>query len=194
MTCKIKLISQSISFILIIMMAVNLAGCCGRKKKVDKKNNNYNFADSLKKTKKKKTSINNKTNSKEFSDIHIDLSESLPLRQKDEVSSELYEKLSYANSMYKSRNYDTALREISNIQRQAENDPYLKMQTWALLAMIYDKTGKNSRRKRSYAKMIESMADIQKDARYKKAYEDGMICQELIASATQKGDNKYDFK
>ena len=119
-----------------------------------------------------------------------------PLRAQDELTSELYEKLDYANSMFKNHNYDGALREISRIQQNqaSKDDPYLRMQTWALSAMIYDKTGKNSRRKRSYTKMIETMEELKKDSRYKKSYEDGMICQGLIASATHKGDKKYDFK
>lgn len=189
---KISFLSSCIYIGLIFAILVQ-TGCCGRKKPINKSKKNYNFSESLKKSNKKVAKKIVKDNTNEFDDIDIDLSGSIPLRQKDELTSKLYERFSYANDMYKSRDYDGAIREISIIQQEAKNDPYLRMQTWALLAMIYDKTGKNSRRKRSYSKMIETMAEVQKDARYKKAYEDGMICQELIASATQKGDKKYDF-
>ncbi len=42
--------------------------------------------------------------------------------------------------------------------------------------------------------MMEAMSEVWKDSRYIKAYEDGMICQSLIASATKNGDKKYGFE
>ncbi len=173
-----------------------MTGCCGKKKSTYKKNNSLVFKRGSKKTNKKDTKNQNKSNSIEFGDFDLNVTNQSPLRAQDELTSELYEKLDYANSMFKNHNYDGALREISRIQQNqaSKDDPYLRMQTWALSAMIYDKTGKNSRRKRSYTKMIETMEELKKDSRYKKSYEDGMICQGLIASATHKGDKKYDFK
>ncbi|MBQ3644935.1 MAG: hypothetical protein II961_10090 [Candidatus Riflebacteria bacterium] len=134
---------------------------------------------------------NSTSSSSGFEGIDVTLDGELPLRTQDEQTNELYEKLNYANKMYKNSNYDGALREISRIQQNIKDDPYLQLQTWALAAMVYDKTGKTSRRKRAYTKMLEVMEEVKKDSRYKKAYEDGMLCQDLIASVTKKGDKKY---
>ena len=113
------------------------------------------------------------------------------MRAQDEHTSELYEKFDYANKMLKNRNYDAALREVNRIQQEIKDDPYLELQTWALTAEIYDKTGKTSRRKRCYTKMLEAMEEVKKDSRYKKAYQDGMLCQDFIDMTLKKGDKKY---
>ncbi len=190
MTLKTNYRLRCICFILMLLVALDLVGCCRRKKKDAKKTGKVDIAESIKNIKKKgKKGTSNKVS--EFDDVHIDLTGQLPLREKDEHTNELYEKMNHANKMYKNRNYDGALREVERIQLEINNDPYLEMQTWGLAAMIYDKTGKTSRRKRAYNKMIEAVTAVQKDPRYKKAYEDGKICQDLIEDAKTKGDKQY---
>ena len=174
-------------------MAFELTGCCGRKKSSDNNKKNYLSGTLNKTNKKKKGKKEVDSNVGENGDIDIVLYGEMPLSEKDEKTKELYEKLDYANKLFKSRNYDSALREISRIRQQVDDDCYLKLQTWALSAMIYNQMGNTSKRKHSYRKMMESLDEVKKDARYKRAYEDGMICQSLIASATQKGDKKYGF-
>jgi hypothetical protein len=39
--------------------------------------------------------------------------------------------------------------------------------------------------------MIEAFEVLLKDSRYKKAYEDGMACQDFATMAAKKGDKKY---
>ena len=178
----------------ILLIAVGLSGCCGRKSQSNKKSNKkINFTGSLKKSNSKdKALVNASSVVNDFgNDIDIDLIGKLPLRSQDEHTNELYEKFNYANKMFKNSNYDAALREINRIQQEINNDPYLKLQTWALSAAIYDKTGKTSRRKRSYTKMLEAIEEVKKDSRYKKAYEDGMACKDFAALAAKKGDKKY---
>ena len=190
MTSKTNYRLRCICFILMLLVALDLTGCCKRKKKDAKKTGKVDIAESIKNIKKKgKKGTSEKT--PEFDDVHIDLSGQLPLSEKDAHTSELYEKMNHANKMYKNRNYDGALREVERIQLEINNDPYLEMQTWGLAAMIYDKTGKTSRRKRAYNKLIESAEEVKKDSRYKKAYEDGKICQELIENAKEKGEKQY---
>ncbi len=193
MTRRISGLSCCLCFMLLLLMAFELTGCCGRKK-TDNTKKDY-LSGTLKKSNKKKKDKNKKDSDRigEYADVDVDLSGELPLRAKDERTKELYEKLDYANKLFKSRNYDSALREINRIRQQVDDDSYLKLQTWALSAMIYNQMGNTSKRKHSYRKMMESLDEVKKDARYKKAYEDGMVCQGLIASATQKGDKKYDF-
>ena len=194
MTCKVSRLLHFICIAFILLMALGLSGCCGRKSQSNKKGNKkIDFAESLKKTNiKDKAGVNGTSVVNDFgNDIDIDLIGKLPLRAQDERTNELYEKLNYANKMLKNRNYDAALREIDRIQQEISNDPYLKMQTWALTAVIYDKTGKTSRRKRAYTKMLEAIEELHKDSRYKKAYEDGMACKDFAALAAKKGDKKY---
>ena len=195
MTCMISYLSRCLCYVLILLMTIELAGCCGYKKIKNKKNPNDSIADSLKKSNKKPGRNTSVTISNEFNDdIDIDLTGELPLRAKDEKSRDLYEKLDYANKLYKQRNYESALREIDRILPTIENDPYLEMQVWTLSAVISDKSDKPRRKKRSYTKMMEARDKLLKDVRYKKAYEDGMICADFIASATMIGDKKYDFE
>ncbi len=175
--------------IFVSLAVFNLSGCC-KYKKYSKKNTKRNYAESLNKNQRSNAGGSNST-SGGFEGVDLTLDGELPLRSRDEQTNELYEKLNYANKMYKNSNYEGALREISRIQQNIKDDPYLHLQTWALAAMIYDKTGKTSRRKRAYTKMLEVMEEVKKDSRYKKAYEDGMLCQDLIASVTKKGDKKY---
>ena len=178
----------------IFLMALELSGCCGRKSQTKKKNNKkINFAESLKKSNvKEKAIVSEASVVNDFgNDLDIDLIGKLPLRPQDERTQELYEKFNYANKMFRSSNYEAALREINRIQQEINNDPYLKLQTWALTAAVYDKTGKTSRRKRAYTKMLEAIEELHKDSRYKKAYADGMICQDFANLAVKKGDKKY---
>ena len=190
MTCKISRLLHFICIAFIFLMALGLSGCCGRKSQSNKKSNKkIDFAKSLNMSdSKNKASV---SGSSDENDIDLDLIGKRPLRAQDEHTNELYEKLNYANKMLKNRNYDAALREVSRIQQEIKNDPYLELQTWALSAAIYDKTGKTSRRKRSYTKMLEVMEEVKKDPRYKKAYEDGMACKEFADIAVKKGDKKY---
>ena len=194
MTCKVSRLLHFMCIALILLMALGLSGCCGRKSQSNKKGNKkIDFAESLKKTNTKdKANVKGTSVVNDFgNDLDVDLIGKLPLRAQDERTNELYEKLNYANKMLKNRNYDAALREIDRIQQEINNDPYLKLQTWALTAVIYDKTGKTSRRKRAYTKMLEAIGELQKDSRYKKAYEDGMACKDFAALAAKKGDKKY---
>lgn len=197
MTCKISYLYRWVCFVIVLLMAVWLEGCCGRKKITDKKKGNSTLVENIKKKSNKKFDKKNNTQSiseNEFGDIDIDLSGELPLRPSDERTNELYEKFDYANKMYKDRNYDSALREINRIKQSINNDPYLMMQVYAFEAMVYGKKEQPGRRKHSYKKMMEAMTEVQKDNRYKKAYSDGMICQDLIASATKIGEKRYDFE
>lgn len=168
-----------------------MTGCCGNRRKKEAGSETKDLSESIKEIRSKGELGAVKALNSEFADVHIDLSGQLPLRAKDERTSQLYGKMDYANKMYKKRNYDGALREVERIQNEINDDPYLKMQAWALAAKIYDKTGKTSRRKRSYTKMMEAMEEVRKDSRYKRAYEEGKLCVELIEIAKQKGDDKY---
>ena len=192
MTCKISYLCRCICIMLALLMTIELAGCCGYKKNKRVKNNDF-LTESLKKQ-KNKTSNKDSLIISEFGDVHIDLDGEIPLRPQDEQSKDLYEKLDYANQLYKSRNYESALREIDRILQSINNDPYLEMQVWTLSGVVSDKANKPARKKRSYAKMMKAWEKVLKDPRYKNAYKDGMICQELIESASKTGDKKYDFE
>jgi len=109
----------------------------------------------------------------------------------DKLSSSLYRRLDYSFEMFRRDNMDGALREVERLQLEINNDPYLEMQSWYLSAMIYHKTGKASRRKRSMRKMLETMEQLQKDPRFKKSFQDGIESQDLINMALKKGEGKY---
>lgn len=180
--------SRCFCYVLILLTALNLLGCCGSKKNSSvRRGRSKRYTSSSSGT--KKTSSNSEKASAD-EDIGIDLSDERPLTQAQENTRELYEKMDYAHRMYKSTNYDGALREVERILQKIDNDPYLEMQAWGLSAMIHDKAGRTSRRKRSYRKMIDCMEQLQKDPRFKKSFEDGKECQELIETVKKNGDKK----
>ncbi len=193
MTSKVSYLYRCFCIMLLLLIIIELAGCCGYKKKKSDKTADY-LTESLKKSRNKSAKNNDSLIVNEFGDVHIDLEGEIPLRPQDEQSKDLYEKLDYANQMYKSRNYESALREIDRILQSINNDPYLEMQVWTLSGIVSEKANKSGRKKRSYAKMMKAWEKLLKDPRYKNAYKDGMICQELIESASKTGEKKYDFK
>ncbi|NCB37654.1 MAG: hypothetical protein EOM80_02690 [Erysipelotrichia bacterium] len=113
------------------------------------------------------------------------------LRDQDKKTQVLYQKLENSYEMFRKDNFDGALREVERLQFEISNDPYLEMQSWYLSAMIYHKSGKSSRRKRAMRKMLESMEELQKDPRFRNAFEDGMMSQEVINLAIGKGEGRY---
>ncbi|MGM0598742.1 MAG: hypothetical protein ACQETH_02885 [Candidatus Rifleibacteriota bacterium] len=102
-----------------------------------------------------------------------------------------YKRLEYAYSMLMKSNPQGALREIERLQMDIRDDKYLELKTWYLSAMIYHKMGKISRRKRAMRKMLEIMQALQKDPRFKKAFEEGKSTQDIIEMAKQSGGDKY---
>jgi hypothetical protein len=113
------------------------------------------------------------------------------LRDQDKKTKDQYRRLEYAFEMYNTANLDGALREVERLQLEINNDPYLEMQSWYLSAMIYHKSDKTSRRKRAMRKMLESMEQLQKDPRFLQAHADGMISQEIMKMALEKGEGRY---
>lgn len=168
----------------VVLATFALSGCCTGPRK---------------KTAKKGAELTEKVNDVEKNasvtaaiDINSDRkTESDSLSDSEKLTASLYRRLGYSFEMFKRDNYDGALREVERLQLEINNDPYLEMQSWYLSAMIYHKTGKASRRKRSMRKMLESMEQLQKDPRFKKSFKDGMDSQELINMAVKKGEGKY---
>lgn len=193
MILKKRLLLKNIVFLLAVSILFGLVGCCGSKK-ITKNSKSKSFTKSFGQKKSKSDSNKVDLSLNSFNDIDIDISGELPLKGNQEQTKELYKKLDYANVMLKKHNYDGSLREIKRIQQVVHDDPYLMTQTWALAAKVYDKMGNINGRKRSFKKMMDSLAQVQKDSRYKNAYSDGMVCQKLIAYVEEKGGKKYDFK
>ena len=177
------------SLLLLLVLAIlHLPGCCLRKT-TEKRNGNGKrpAAGSV------SSSVQNSGSQSQGSgEALISGNESVrPLRDKDKRIKEHYRRLEYAFEMYNTDNFDGALREVERLQLEISNDPYLEMQSWYLSAMIYHKSDKPSRRKRAMRKMLESMEQVQKDPRFRTAFEDGMISQELMNLAREKGNDRY---
>lgn len=175
--------------VLLVLALLNLSGCCTRKT-VDRRP-----ADSRRTAKKSPVTTTRPATaaSAESGETMVSGNETgRPLRDQDRRTREQYRRLEYAFNMYNSQNYDGALREVERLQLEIDKDPYLEMQSWYLSAMIYHKTDKASRRKRAMRKMLESMEQLQKDSRFRSAYEDGMISQEVIKMAVEKGEGRYE--
>jgi len=174
--------------LLLVLAMLSLPGCCTRKA-VDRRK-----ASSERSSEKSPATVTRTVAAPTAADGEVMVSGNETariLRPQDRKTKEQYRRLEYAFDMYNSQNYDGSLREVERLQLEIDNDPYLEMQSWYLSAMIYHKTDKSSRRKRAMRKMLESMEQLQKDPRFRNAYEDGMIGQELVGMAVKKGEGRY---
>ncbi|MBU1108796.1 MAG: hypothetical protein KKB51_19120 [Candidatus Riflebacteria bacterium] len=174
-------------FILLNVMAIALlcTGCCARQ---GQQLPSQKFApDPVQTVRKPDISVADAENNDaiEFTDNQK------PRREKDKRTQELYRRLEFSFEMYEKDNFDGALREVERVQMDINDDPHLEMQTWYLSAMIYHKTGKTSRRSRAMRKMLELMETVQKDPRFRNAFEDGMMSQQVIDMALSKGEGRY---
>lgn len=178
---------QCAAVLLTLLMLMNLPGCCSRK--------TVSRPDPGRKTPVTSAAGSTTTDRRPVPIVEntvVSGNEALrPLRDQDKKTRELYRRFEYAFDMFNSDNLDGALREVERLQLEINNDPYLEMQSWYLSAMIYHKTDKTSRRKRAMRKMLESMEQLQKDPRFRNAFEDGMISQEVIKMAIEKGEGRY---
>ncbi|HNX75035.1 MAG TPA: hypothetical protein PLM07_07580 [Candidatus Rifleibacterium sp.] len=181
-------IGRAAFVLLAMLLLLNLSGCCARKNVGRQSNRTRNNTDQ----KQSNASTSMARNPSSGGEQMIAGNEmTRALRPQDQKTKEQYQRLEYAFSMYNVSNFDGALREVERLQLEINQDPYLEMQSWYLSAMIYHKTDKISRRKRAMRKMLETMEQVQKDPRYRNAYADGMISQEMIKLAKEKGDGRY---
>jgi hypothetical protein len=169
---------------LAVLTVAVTSGCCSRSAPIRKKDLSAS-----------RQELTGKTPSEDRSpgadDTIIDGTDAAPLSDREKRTSQLYQRMEYAFEMFRTDNIDGALREVERVQLELNNDPYLEMQTWYLSAMIYHKSGKTSRRKRSMRKMLEVMEQLQKDPRFRQSLEDGLISQDVIKQAIEKGEGRY---
>lgn len=184
-----KLLLRSIFVLVVAILCLSLATGCCTKKPISAKKVPSGKID----TPRTFPGISSESSPGGYSQKQID-----ELNTKDPKVNEMrrrkteqYKRLEYAHKMLKDSNPQAALREIERLQMDIRDDTYLEMQTWYLSAMVYHKMGKSSRRKRSMRKMLETMEVLQKDPRFKAAYEDGKISQEVIKMSINKEGDKY---
>ncbi len=177
---------RCVCVVLTVLVVLTATGCCSRTRKKP-----AGGVDST------SLPVDNTRTSNEQNGVKV---ESVPavftetpaaLSDSEKLTASLYLRLENAFDMYKSDNIDGAQREIERVQLEIRNDPHLEMQTWYLSAMIYHKSGKTSRRKRSMRKMLEVMEQLQKDPRFRRSFEDGMVSQDVIKLAIEKGVGRY---
>lgn len=172
--------------VLVIMIAMAAAGCCGRIRKKP--------VEIIKKTvviDEAEEQMSETTEEASGSQTKADRRQSKKPSDKDKVTAALYQRLENSFAMFQTDNIDGAQRELDRVQLEINDDPYLEMQTWYLAAMISHKSGKTSRRKRAMRKMLETMEQLQKDPRFLRSFEDGMVSQEVIKMAIDKGEGRY---
>lgn len=181
-----RLLFKSVCLFITIIVVLTATGCCGRstKRPTGGKKNDGQVADPS------RTDVKNPVDSVSAKNTGaVDISE--PESDSQKRSASLYRRLENSFAMFNTDNIDGALRELERVQLEINNDPYLEMQTWYLSAMIYHKTGKSSRRKRSMRKMLEVMEQLQKDPRFRRSFEDGKMSQDVIKLAIEKGEGRY---
>ena len=182
--------SVRLGFLIVAALFLSMAtGCCTRTarntslKKPDKKASIKEHGERNDKTSEKKI---------EHPSREDELNTGDPLMNESRRrKAEQYRRLEYAYRMLSKSDPQGALRELERLQMDIREDPYLEMQTWYLSAMVYHKLGKPSRRKRSMRKTLEVMEQMQKDPRFKAAFADGKISQEVIDMAIKKAGDKY---
>jgi hypothetical protein len=184
-----RILAKRTALVFVSMLAMSLAtGCCTK----TVKKNGGNSADRL---------INSRSDPRPSQaqrrpsglSREDELNTSDPqLNESRRRKTEQYRRLEYAHEMLLDNNPQGSLRELERLQLDIREDPYLEMQAWYLSAMVYHKLGKPSRRKRSMRKMLETMEQLQKDPRFRTAYEDGRLSQQAIDKAKKEAGVKYD--
>ncbi|MBP7633951.1 hypothetical protein KBA41_07250 [Candidatus Ozemobacteraceae bacterium] len=100
--------------------------------------------------------------------------------------------LERVSAMMKGRNYEGALREADRVQRDNPRDPNVTMRTSYLKAMIFHRMNDVSRRKEAMTQMLKSMEEVQKDPRFRAAFEDGTANAEIIKMSIDRAGDRYD--
>jgi len=108
-------------------------------------------------------------------------------RREEKINTEL-ERVSV---MLKGSNYEGALREVDRLQNDNARDPNVTMRTSYLKAMIFHRMNDGTRRKEAMNQMLKSMEMLQKDPRFRTAYEDGKAGSELIKMSVEQSGKKY---
>ncbi len=93
--------------------------------------------------------------------------------------------------MLRGSNFEGALRVAERIQAENAADPNVTMRTSYLKAMIYHRMNDAGRRKEAMNQMLKSMETLQKDPRFREAYEDGKANAELIKMSVDEAGKKY---
>ncbi len=177
-----------IIFFITILLSSFVSGCCTKKKANRSKKDDMAEITSIIEKSEAVSDDKKGTPKKNFKEKSRD---SYAIREANRKTAGLYKRLEHSYDMLERSNPEGALREIERLQREIRNDPYLEMQSWYLSSMIYHKMGKASRRKRSMRKMLETMEVLQKDPRFRSAYEMGMGIQGLIEYTKKKEGKKY---
>lgn len=94
--------------------------------------------------------------------------------------------------MMKGGNYEGALREADRVQRDNPRDPNVTMRTSYLKAMVFHRMNDVNRRKEAMNQMLKSMEDVQKDPRFRAAFEDGTANAEIIKMSIDRAGGRYD--
>ena len=93
--------------------------------------------------------------------------------------------------MIKNSNLEGALRKVQQIQTQNARDPYITMQTNYLQAMIFHRQKDAPKRKEAMNQMLKNMETLQKDPRFKAAYEDGQAAIDVIKKSLEAVGERY---
>jgi len=96
------------------------------------------------------------------------------------------------SAMMKGGNHEGALREVDRIERDNPRDPNVTMRTSYLKAMIFHRMNDVNRRKEAMNQMLKSMEDVQKDPRFRAAFEDGTANAEIIKMSIDRAGGRYD--
>lgn len=187
---NIDVLVNKTALIFAAMLVLSLvSGCCTRSSRTPATGPAHELTD--KRTSQNRSSFSSERNVEPKSENELQTSDPR-LNEQRRRKTEQYKRLEYAHRMLMENNPQGSLREVERLQMDIREDPYFEMQTWYLSAMVYHKLGKPTRRKRSMRKMLETMEQLQKDARFRTAFEDGKFSQEAIQKAMNDAGEKYE--
>ena len=107
---------------------------------------------------------------------------------------EVTKTLEEAAGMIKTSNLEGALRLVQRVQQENSLDPNVTMQTNYMQAMIFYRQKDSPKRKEAMNQMLKSMEKLQKDPRFRQAYQEGMDSVEVIKQSLEKMGSKYENK
>jgi len=104
---------------------------------------------------------------------------------------EITGQLEQADKMMKGANLEGALRVVQRLDQENSSDPYVKMRTSYMQAMIFNRMKDANRRKEAMNQLLKSMEALQNDPRFQESFIDGQANQEMIKMSLEKAGKKY---
>ncbi|MBI3037552.1 hypothetical protein HYY75_00675 [bacterium] len=170
-----------------VIIALVFLGGCGKQKPSEVKPNSANIIKSSSaKPESTLASYSVETGKKKsfYSKLKDPLVVAFEKERKREA--EITGMLEQASQMVKGVNYGGALRMVQRIEQENPTDSNTLMRTSYMKAMIYHRMKDSPKRKEAMNQMLKNMEALQKDPRFREAFEEGQSSVSVIKKSVER--------